>query len=107
MLSVSGRISTKTGTPPRNTKALAVETKVYDGSMTSSPSSMSRSSAIISSAAVHEGVSSALRQPVCCSSHAWLRRVKGPSPARWPQECASAMYASSRPVMYGRLNGTL
>ena len=31
MLSVSGRMSTKTGTPRRSTTALAVEGKVYDG----------------------------------------------------------------------------
>ena len=45
MLSVSGRISTNTLTPPRNTKGLAVETKVYDGMMTSSPGWISARSA--------------------------------------------------------------
>jgi hypothetical protein len=33
MLSVSGLISTNTGTPPRSTIAFAVETKVKDGSL--------------------------------------------------------------------------
>ena len=41
MLSVSGLMSTNTGTPPRSTTALAVETKVKDGMMTSSPGPMS------------------------------------------------------------------
>ena len=60
MFSVSGRMSTNTGTPPRSTNAFAVETKVYDGMMTSSPGPMSASIAAISSAAVQECVSSAL-----------------------------------------------
>ena len=34
---VSGRISAKTGRAPRRAKALAIETKVNDGMMTSSP----------------------------------------------------------------------
>ena len=63
MLSVSARMSTKTGTPPRSTKAFAVDTNVNDGMITSSPGRMSARSAAISSAAVHECVSSALRQP--------------------------------------------
>ena len=52
--SVSGRMSTNTGPAPRSTNALAVETKVNDGMITSSPGSRSSSSAAISSAAVHE-----------------------------------------------------
>ena len=60
ILSVSERISTKTGTPPRKTNALAVEEKVYDDMITSSPGCMSAKSADISSAALHECVSSAL-----------------------------------------------
>ena len=52
--SVSGRMSTNTGRAPRSTKALAVETKVNDGTITSSPGSRSSSSAAISSACVHE-----------------------------------------------------
>src|SRR3954463_10429970 len=42
MLSVSGLMSTNTGTPPRSTTAFAVETKVKDGITTSSPGPMSR-----------------------------------------------------------------
>ena len=54
MFSVSGRMSTNTGVAPRSTNALAVETNVNDGMITSSPGPMSSSSAAISSAAVHE-----------------------------------------------------
>lgn len=99
MLSVSARMSTNTGTAPRSTNAFAVETKVKDGMITSSPGTRSSRIAAISSAAVHEWVSSARALPVCSSSHAWQRLVNGPSPDRWPLRCASAMYSSSRPVM--------
>ena len=44
------RMSTNTGTAPRSTKALAVETKVYDGMMTSSPGPTSARMAAISRA---------------------------------------------------------
>ena len=50
-------MSTKTGTAPRSTKALAVETNVNDGMITSSPSARSSSMAAISSACVQEVVS--------------------------------------------------
>jgi hypothetical protein len=99
MLSVSGRQSTNTGTAPRSTKALAVDTKVNEGMMTSSPGCRSASSAAISSAAVHECVISARAAPVRRSSH-WLHSfVKLPSPARCPLAWAWAMYQSSLPVM--------
>ena len=83
MFSVSSRTSTNTGTPPRSTNALAVETKVNEGMITSSPGAMSARIAAISSAAVHECVSSAFSQPVERSSQAWQRLVNGPSPERW------------------------
>ena len=54
---VSGRMSTKTGTAPRNAKAFAVDAKVYDGITISSPGSMRSARAASSSAAVHEWVS--------------------------------------------------
>ncbi len=85
MFRVSGRMSTKTGTPPRSTKALAVDTKVNEGMMTSSPGPTSQRMAAISSAAVQEWVSSALRQPRFCSSHSLHCRVKWPSPEMWPK----------------------
>jgi hypothetical protein len=65
---------------PRSTKAFAVDTKVKDGMITSSPLFRSSSSAAMSSAEVHEWVSSALAQPVRCSIHWWQRLVKAPSP---------------------------
>ena len=91
MFSVSGRMSTKTGTAPRSTAALAVDTKVNDGMMTSSPGARSNSMAAISIAAVQEWVSSACRQPTCSSIQALQRLVKGPSPLRWWLAIASAM----------------
>jgi len=78
---------------------------VYEGMMTSSPGSISARIAAISSAAVHEWVSSALPPPARFSSHDWHCRVKGPSPARWPLAWAWAMYPSSLPTMCGRLKG--
>jgi hypothetical protein len=73
-------MSTKTGIAPRSTKAFAVETKVKEGMMTSSPLLRSSRIAARSSAEVQEGVSSALAQRVRRSSHSWQRRVKDPSP---------------------------
>ena len=67
---MSGRMSTKTGTAPRSANALAVETKVNDGMITSSPGPTSASSAAISSAAVHECVSRAAAAPVSATSQA-------------------------------------
>ncbi len=99
MFSVSGRMSTNTGTAPRSTNALAVETKVKDGMMTSSPGSRSKSKADISSAAVQECVSRAFLHPVLASSQAWHCLVNWPSPERWPLACAWLMSHSSRPVM--------
>lgn len=61
MLSVSGRMSTKTGVAPRSTKAVAVEEKVKEGMMTSSPGPTSASRAASSSAAVQEWTISAQR----------------------------------------------
>jgi hypothetical protein len=91
-------MSTNTGVAPRSTNALAVETKVNDGMITSSPGCRSISSAAISSAAVHECVKSARGAPIRCSSHAWHRLVKRPLPASCPAAAASWMYADSRPV---------
>src|SRR5437899_5106888 len=105
MLSVSSRTSTNTGTPPRSTKALAVETNVNEGMMISSPGSIPARIAAISSAPVHECVSSALAQPMVRSSQAWQRLVNGPSPERCMFSCACRMYSSSRPVRKGLLNG--
>lgn len=56
---VSARTSTNTGFAPRSTKALAVDTKVKDGMMISSPSPTSANIAAISNAAVQEWVNKA------------------------------------------------
>jgi hypothetical protein len=53
MFKVSGRMSMNTGVAPRKTNAFAVDTKVKEGIMTSSPA-FTVSMAAISSAAVHE-----------------------------------------------------
>jgi hypothetical protein len=61
-------------------KALMVETKVKDGTMTSSPGWISSKKAAISSAWVQEVVNKAFATPSRCSSQAWHWRVKAPSP---------------------------
>ena len=86
---------------------MAVETNVNDGMITSSPGPTPLRIAAISSAAVHECVSSAFWLPIRSSSQAQHRFVNAPLPARCPLACACAMYASSRPVMYGLLNGIM
>jgi hypothetical protein len=65
---VSGRMSTNTGFAPKRTKAFAVETKVKDGRITSSPGPRLQSIAAISRAAVHDGVRSTLGIPNRSSS---------------------------------------
>ena len=59
-----GRMSQKTGFAPRRTKEFTLETKVYVGTITSSPASMLQSSADMSSADVHEVVTSDAFAPV-------------------------------------------
>ena len=63
--------------------------------------------AAISRAAVHEWVRRAVWLPTRSSSQAQQRFEKAPLPARCPFACACAMYVSSRPVMYGLLNGII
>src|SRR5215468_12127636 len=82
-----------------------VETKVNDGTITSSPGSKSKSNAVISSAWVHEVVSSAARVPRAVSKSARHLRVNAPSPEIWPAESACQMYSNSLPVSEGRLKG--
>ncbi len=65
-----------------STKALAVETKVNEGMITSSPACDAARIAAISSAAVQECVSSAFSAPVRRSSQAQQRFVNSPLPAR-------------------------
>ena len=60
-------MSAKTIRAPRNAKAFAVDTKVKEGTMTSSPGWMSSSRAHISSACVQDVVTIALGTPSVCS----------------------------------------
>ena len=81
-------MSIKTGTPPLNTNAFAVETNVKDGMMISSPGFILSSKALISSADVHEWVSRAFLQLILSSSQSWHLDVKEPSPASCVELCA-------------------
>ena len=88
---MSWRMSTNTGTAPRRANAFAVDTKVNDGMITSSPGPMSDRSADISRAPVQEWVSSARRQPRASSSHAPQRLLNGPLADRWDAATADSM----------------
>jgi hypothetical protein len=99
MFSVSGRMSTNTGTPPRTATALAVETNVNEGMITSSPGPIPARMIAISSAAEQEGVISASAQPTRSRSHSEQRRPKTPLPDSWPSAMASSMLACSRPTV--------
>ena len=60
-----------------------METNVNDGTMTSSPGSMSSRTALISRASVHDVVSRTLGEPSMCASKAWHFFVNGPFPDAW------------------------
>ncbi len=98
MFSVSASTSTKTGVAPRSTNALAVETNVNDGMITSSPGPTPASSAAISSAPVQECVISTRRAPVSSPSSCSQRVVQGPLPPVQPPSSAAAIEAASSPV---------
>ena len=85
--------------------AFAVDTKVNDGTMTSSPGAPSTRMAQISSAAVHELVSSARRAPVSLSSADSQRWVKGPLPDSLPLLRASVTARAAAGAVVGRLKG--
>ena len=80
-LSVSGRQSTNTVVAPRRQNALAVEQKVNEGTITSSPGPRSSSIADMSSAWVHDVVSKAAGALTIFVSSVLARSVNGPSPA--------------------------
>jgi len=84
---------------PRSTKALAVEGKVNEGMITSSPGPTSASSADISKAPVQEWVSSTRAEPHRSSSHCEQRCVIAPLPDSWPCSSASATYPNSVPTV--------
>ena len=76
----SAWLSANTRVAPRSAKAFAVETKVYEGRMTSSPGLILSRMADISSASVHEVVSKVLRMASLRSNMAWHFFVNSPSP---------------------------
>src|SRR5688500_6710015 len=84
MLRVSGLMSTNTATAPLNTNALAVDANVNDGMITSSPGWISQSSAVISRAAVPDGVRRTSGDPVLADSQSLQSFVNGPSPDSHP-----------------------
>jgi hypothetical protein len=84
-------MSTNTGTAPRSATALAVETNVNEGMITSSPGARSARIAASSSADVQEPVRSTRAAPVRCSSQRLQRSVKGPLPDRWRLAIACSM----------------
>mmetsp|Transcript_30419 Transcript_30419/g.71048 ORF Transcript_30419/g.71048 Transcript_30419/m.71048 type:complete len:223 (+) Transcript_30419:1284-1952(+) len=71
MFWVSGRMSTNTGVAPWLTNALAVDTNVYDGIITSTSGPDPMHTEHISSAAVPELTSSAFFTPSSASSRDW------------------------------------
>ena len=79
-LSVAASTSANTTRAPRSANALAVETNVNAGTITSSPGPTSSNSAASSSAWVHDVVSSTGRSPSRAANSAAARRVNGPSP---------------------------
>jgi hypothetical protein len=74
-------MSANTGRAPAFRIALAVDTNVKLGTITSSPAPMPAASIAISSAAVHELTTSAARAPVDSQSSRSSSRPFAPSPA--------------------------
>ena len=89
MFIVSARTSTNTNVAPANTNEFAVDEKVKDGRITSSPGFNPQRSAAISSALEPEVVSRAFLVPNLSSNHASHFLVKGPSPQIFKFETAS------------------
>jgi hypothetical protein len=102
---VCGSLSANTTLAPRRMNALAVDTKVNDGMMTSSPGPTPARIAAISNASVQEDVSSG-DSPKRSAKKRWHFFVKMPLPEILPDSTASRMYSSSRPVMNGLLKGS-
>ena len=88
---MSARMSTNTGVAPRSTKALAVETNVNEGMITSSPGLDACEQRRHLQRAVHEWVSRTLAGPSCASSQSEQRAVNGPLPDRCALSIASRM----------------
>src|SRR5579872_3568229 len=99
-------MSINTGVAPRSANALAVETKVNEGMMTSSPGPIFARRADISNAAVQECVSSA-GAPNSCESRSWHRTVKGPSPEMSPDFRHSDRYVKALASISGLENAAI
>lgn len=89
--SVSGSMSTNTGVAPRSAKAAAVETKVNEGTITSSPGPNPPRRAAASSAAVQEWVSRARSAPVVSASQRSQRALNEPPAESQPSATACSM----------------
>ena len=85
---VRGSMSQKTRRAPWRAKASAVVMNVNDGTMTVSPGFRSRSIADISSAAVHDVVSSTSSAPISSASSCAARVENSPPEAGWPPRIA-------------------
>ena len=88
---MSGRMSAKTGRAPRRTNAFAVETKVNDGMITSSPGAEVEEQGGHLEGVVQEVVSSTWRAPSSSSSRRRHFSVKTPSPEIRPESTDSWM----------------
>ena len=101
---VRSSISANTGRAPTRRMALAVDTKVKDGQITSCPGPMPRARSASSRAWVHEVVRSTRRPSRRSARRFSTRRPKGPSPAVRPCK-ASAMRAASASPSQAADNG--
>ncbi len=104
---VSFLMSTKTGTAPLSIIALAVDTKVYEGKITSSPSFRSINSIAISRAWVPEVVNNAFFVSNFDSIKSLHHFVNFPSPDTLLAAYASFIYSSSLPNKFCLLKGIM
>ena len=98
-------MSQKRSLAPWRAKAVAVDVKVNDGTITTSPGSMSSSMADISSASVHDVVSSTSTASCQSRRMSCARALNSPLLAAWPDAMAFSMLAISWPTSPGRLKG--
>src|SRR6056297_1102062 len=104
---VSGLISTNTILAPLNTKALAVDTKVKEGIITSSPSLISQINAAISNPAVQDGVKKIFWESNSFSINLHACLENSPFPEIFPVSIDFFMYSISFPKKHGLLKGII
>lgn len=102
---VSDLESTKTGVNPLIANALAVETKVKEGTITSSPGDFRIRSAAISSALVHDVVINVRGISNLSDISRSDESVNSPPPAKCPEVAATLRASISRESRFGQLNG--